>query len=247
MVTASTMTPRLQLGRALRERFLTEMTKAMTELSGVVQARLTELVDEPASARDSQIRRDVWMAYKKCRPQWLDNTLKAWRECLEPVPDKKQNNVLESAGLELVGTDVVENKIMASRLVMTVNDKVFTQLDDLRVRVKLLENLDDLDARDLLRPEVMVLLMVEQWTHCGMQGDSWPLINDVVQAKLIICLNEAYKNGNTLLISKGVLPTIELKDRVRAPVRAAPRPRPPPQPLGRVHGPSVQWLAAHPC
>ena len=232
MVTASTMTPRMQLGRALRERFLTEMTKAMTELSGVVQARLTELVDEPASARDSQIRRDVWMAYKKCRPQWLDNTLKAWRESLEPVPDKKQKNVLESAGLELVGTDVVENKIMASRLVMTVNDKVFTQLDDLRVRVKLLENLDDLDARDLLRPEVLVLLMVEQWTHCGMQGDSWPLINDVVQAKLIICLNEAYKNGNTLLISKGVLPTIELKDRVRAPVRAAPRPRPPPQPLG---------------
>ena len=172
MVTASNTSPRLQLGRALRERFLTEMTKAMTELSGVVQARLTEMVDEPGSARDSQVRRDVWMAYKKNRPLWLDSTLKAWRECLEPAPEKKSNDSLESAGLELVGTEVVENKIMASRLVMTVNDKVFAQLDDLRVRVKLLENLDDLDTRDLLRPEVLVLLMVEQWTQSGMQGDS---------------------------------------------------------------------------
>ena len=237
MVTASNTSPRLQLGRALRERFLTEMTKAMTELSGVVQARLTEMVDEPGSARDSQVRRDVWMAYKKNRPLWLDSTLKVWRECLEPAPEKKSNDSLESAGLELVGTEVVENKIMASRLVMTVNDKVFAQLDDLRVRVKLLENLDDLDTRDLLRPEVLVLLMVEQWTQSGMQGDSWPLINDVVQSKLIICLNEAYKTGNTLLISKGVLPTIELKDRVRAPVRAPSRPRAPP-PLGG--GPHAQ-------
>ena len=231
MATSANMTPRLQLGRSVRERFLAEMVKAMTELSGAVQARLTELVDEPGSARDSQARRDVWMAYKKCRPVWLETTLKSWRESLEPEKAKKPRNSLDDAGLELVGTDVVENKILASRLVMTVNDKVFAQLDDLRVRIKLLENLDDLDGRDLLRPEVLVLLMVEQWTQSGMPGNSWPLVNEVAQAKLIVSLNEAYKNGNTLLISKGVLPTIELKDRVRAPIRSAgsrPRQSPPP-------------------
>jgi hypothetical protein len=227
MATPPTLSPRLQLARAVRERFLAEMVKAMTELSVQVQMRLTELVDEPSSARDSQTRRDVWMAYKKCRPLWLENTVKVWRACLEPVQAKKAKNSLESAGLELVGTDVVENKILASRLVMTVNDKVLVQLDDVRVRIKLLESLDDLDSRDLLRPEVLVLQMVEQWTHSGLPGDSWPLVNDTVQAKLITCLNEAYKNANTLLISKGVLPTIELKDRVRSPVRAAGS-RPPP-------------------
>lgn len=233
MATPSTLSPRLQLARAVRERFVAEMGRAMSELSVQVQVRLTELVDEPCNARESQVRRDVWMAYKRVRPLWLENTLKAWRTCLEPTKDAKPKNSLEAAGLELVGTEVVENKILASRLVMTVNDKVFAQLDDLRVRIKLLENLDDLDGGDILRPEVLVLQMVEQWAQSGMPGDSWPLVNDTAQAKLITSLNEAYKNGNTLMISKGVLPTIELKDRVRAPVRAAgPRPRPSAPPPG---------------
>ena len=233
--TPPTLSPRLQLARAVRERFFGEMSRAMSEISVQVQVRLTELVDEPSNARDSQIRRDVWMAYKRCRPVWFEGTVKAWRETLEPAKATKPKAGLEAAGLELVGTDVVENKILASRLVTTVTDKVLAQLDDLRVRIKLLENLDDLDSRDLLRPEVLVLLMVEQWTQAGLPGESWPLVNDTVQAKLIASLNEAYKNGNTLLISKGVLPTIELKDRVRAPVRTAgPRPRPAAPPSGPV-------------
>jgi len=233
--TPPTLSPRLQLARAVRERFFAEMSRAMSEISVQVQVRLTELVDEPSTARESQVRRDVWMAYKRCRPIWFENTVKAWRETLEPAKATKPKLGLEAAGLELVGTDVVENKILASRLVMTVNEKVFAQLDDLRVRIKLLESLDDLDGRDLLRPEVLVLLMVEQWTQAGLPGDSWPLVNDTVQGKLIASLNEAYKNGNTLMISKGVLPTIELKDRVRTPVRAAvPRPRPAPPPSGSV-------------
>ena len=226
MASAPPMTPRLQLARALRERFLAEAGKAALEISGAVQERLTTLMDELVNARESQMRRDVWMAYKRCRPLWLDGTMNAWRECLDP-PKQKAGNTLESAGLELVGTEVVENKILASRLVLAVNEKVLPQLDDLRVRIRYLENIEDLDGRDLLRPEVLVLLMVEQWAHAGMPGDSWSLVNEVVQRLLIERLTVAYKNANDLLISKGVMPTIELKDRVKAPVRAPSRPRPP--------------------
>ena len=225
MASAPPLTPRLQLARALRERFLAEAWKAALEISGAVQERLTTLMDELVNARESQMRRDVWMAYKRCRPLWVDGTLKAWRECLDPAKPKTPNS-FESAGLELVGTDVVENKILASRLVLAVNEKVLPQLDDVRVRIRYLENIEDLDGRDLLRPEVLVLLMVEQWTHAGMPGDSWPLVNEVVQRLLIERLVVAYKNANDLLISKGVMPTIELKDRVKAPVRAPSRPRP---------------------
>jgi hypothetical protein len=63
--------------------------------------------------------------------------------------------------------------------------------------------------------------MVEQWAKSGMPGDSWPMVNEVVQHKLIEHLREAYKHANEALISKGVMPTIELKDRVKAPVRSA--------------------------
>jgi len=199
----------------------------MTEVGAAVQEQLTTLMDEPCNARESQERRDTWMAYKKCRLLWLEGTMKVWTECLDP-PKKKKAQDLESEGLQLVGTDVVENKILASRLVMAVAEKVHGQLEDLRLRMQFLEGTEELPGHDLLRPEVLVLLMVEQWSNSGMRGDSWSLVNEVVQKLLIERLITAYTNANEVLIKKGVMPTIELKDRVKSPVRGAPsRPRPP--------------------
>ena len=198
MATGQALSPRLQLARALRERFFAESCKALLEIGAAVQDRLTELVDEPSNARDSQTRRDIWMAYKQSRPLWVEGTQKSWRECLSPSEVKKATEV-RSVNLELVGTEVVENKILASRMVLSVNEKVLPQLEDLRVRIKYLEGLDDLDGKDLFRPEVLVLLLVEQWSVSGMPGDSWPMVTEVVQRLLIERLITAYKNANDVL------------------------------------------------
>lgn len=225
----------LQLARSVRERFLAELGKAMVEISGAVQERLTVLMDEPSNARESQLRRDIWMAYKRCRPIWQENTTKAWREELQSsAKGKKDLGGLDAdAGLELVGTEVFENKILASRMVMSVMEKVSADFDDLRLRVKFLEGSEDLAEFDVLRPDVPVLKMVEQWSVSGMPGDSWPLVSDVVQAILIQSLKSAYKNSNTLLIQQGIMPTIELKDRVKGPRidRRAPPATPPGAPV----------------
>ncbi len=227
---SSNLNPRQQFARAVRERFLVEATQAMIEISGAVHEQITTLMDGPGNARESQERRDIWMAYKKCRPLWVEGTKTVWRECLDPPKVKKQAS-LEVAGLQLVGTEVVENKILASRMVMAVMDKVNSQLEDLRLRMQFLEGTEELSGNDLLRPEVLVLLMVEQWANSGMPGDAWSMVNDVVQKLLIERLKTAYSNANDVMIKKGVMPTIELKDRVKSPARgaAAPvRPRPAP-------------------
>ncbi len=226
MVTQVPISPKLQLARAVRERFLAEAGKAMVEVGEAVLERLTTLMDEPASARDNQIRRDCWMAYKKCRPVWLESTMKVWRECLVP-PLAKKAAAPEVAGLQLVGAEVVENKILASRMVLAVMEKVSSKFEDLKVRIRFLEGSEDLETNDLFRPEVLVLMMVEQWANSGMPGDSWSMVNGVVQALLQERLTLAYENANDVLIKKGVLPTIELSDRVKAPVHRAPsRPGP---------------------
>jgi hypothetical protein len=209
---------RIQLARSVRERFLAELGKAMVEITGAVQDRLTQLMEEPANARESQVRRDMWMAYKRCRPVWHDNTTKAWREELEALgKPKKDAAALDAAGLELVGTEVFENKILASRMVMVVMEKVNSDFDDLRLRVRFLEGTDDLADFDVLRPDIPVLKMVEQWGVSGMPGESWPLVSEVVQNILIQSLKTAYKNSNALLIQQGVMPNIELKDRLKGP------------------------------
>ena len=184
MATASTLSPRLQLARVVRERFLAEMGKAVQEVSAAVLERLTALMDEPTNARESQSRREIWSAYKNCRPIWLEGTMKVWKECLEPSKIKKQANP-DAGGLELVGAEVVENKILASRMVMAVMEKVNAPFDDLRLRMQRLQGVEDLDSMDLLRPDVLVLMMVEQWAFSGMPADSWLMVNEVVQKRLI--------------------------------------------------------------
>jgi hypothetical protein len=217
MVTTSVHAPRIQLGRALRERYLADVSRAMEEIAGLVQTRLTELVIEPTVARESQLRRDSWNSYKTAQKRWVDFTLQEWRGCLDPLPQKPAAVAAEFGGMELVGTEVVENKIVASRMVLAVNEKVLTELDDLRVRIKHLEKVEELSDRDLLRPEVLVVLLVEQWPKAGMSPESWNMVSATVQRVLIQRMTEAYKTANQTLINEGVLPVIALKDRVKAP------------------------------
>ena len=189
--------------------------RAMTEIAAAVQERLSVLVGEAAASREMQVRRDAWTFFQKAKVPWRDASVQSWQKSLQPPVASAKTDLQDMDLLQLVGTDVVENKILASRLVLRVMDKVSAELDDLRLRVRHLEDSGDLDRHDILRPEVLVLAMVEQWAASGMPSGSWPLVNDVVQGLLSERLKHAYRKGNEFLIEQGIMPTIELKDRVR--------------------------------
>ena len=225
---------RARLAQETRERFVADAGRAMFDLGGAVQDRLTVLLNEAAPSRELQIRRDVWTFYQRSRSLWIDATKRAWQEALVPAKVAQPKPELELGGFELVGNEVVGNKIVASRLVLGVMEKVSGQLDDLRLRIKFLEGTEELAVNDILRPEVLLLMMVEQWAAAGMPRDAWPMVNDVVHRLLTERLKEAYGRCNEFLIKQGVMPTIDLKDRVRrvptaqGRVPAGPRPGPPP-------------------
>ncbi len=200
----------------------------MAEIVSAVHDRLRVLLDEAGSSREMQARRDAWTFYQLNKDAWRKATANAWQEALLPRVAPPMSDSTDIGGLSLVGNDVVENKIIASRLVLRVMDKVSSELDDLRLRIRYLEDSDELDRQDILRPDVLVLILVEEWAASGMPSGSWPMINDTVQALLADRLKTAYNKGNRLLIDKGVMPTIDLKDRVKrtAPQPIAPRPFP---------------------
>ncbi len=206
---------RSRLAQETRERFVADAGRAMTDIGSAVQERLSVLVNEAAPSREMQVRRDAWTFFQRARTSWRDETVKGWQKALLPPPAFAKTDLQDIDSLQLVGTEVVENKILASRLVLRVMDKVSAELDDLRLRIKYLENSDELGRHDIFRPEVLVLQMVEQWAAAGMPSGSWPLVNDVVQALLSERLKQAYNKSNGFLIEQGVMPTIELKDRVR--------------------------------
>lgn len=209
-----------RLAQKARDEFVAEATHSMLEVVSAVQERLRSLLDEAAPSREAQARRDAWAFFQRHKDAWREATARAWHEALTPPATVHKTDLQDIDTLQLVGTDVVENKILASRLVLRVMDKVSSELDDLRLRIRHLEDADDLDRHDILRPEVLVLILVEQWAASGMPSGSWPLINDAVQALLSERLRHAYRKCNQLLIANGVMPTIELKDRVK---RATPQ------------------------
>ncbi len=221
MSTQVSFAQRARLARETRERFVGEASAAMVELGAAVQERLTGLMNEAASSRDMQNRRDAWTHYQSHRQHWVDGTVKDWRTAFHaPVatPVKPVEEVLE-----LVETEVVENKIVASRLVLSVMEKVNSELNDLKLRIKQLEGAEDLDGHDILRPEVLLLLMIERWAGVGLPRDVWPLVNDTALKVLTDRLKRAYQNCNEFLIKQGILPTIGLSDRVKRVPHASPR------------------------
>ena len=200
-----------------RERFVVEMGRAMPELGESVQERLAALMNEAAPSREMQSRRDAWTLYQRCQTGWVDGTRKDWMAALKPKPKPSSDLVKNrlNVDLTLVETDVMDNKILASRLVLGIIDKVSSEFNDLAVRIRVLESAGNLDTVDIFHPDMLTTLMLQQWSRSGMSRHAWPLVNEVALQFLTQRIQKAYVDCNAFLIQRGVLPTIELADRVR--------------------------------
>ena len=208
-------TDRLQFGKSLRRAYLARVSQGLEQVADAVQQRLTELLNEACPTRQAQARRDAWMAFKSTRQLWMDRTVAAWGQRLQSLSEQRALPT-EFGVLELLGTDAMEYQILCSRLVMAVHDSIALEWDDLQLRIKTLESSDTLDVRDLLRPEVLLLPLVEQWAVVGMGVESWNLVSQAIGKTLGEALQDALQSANHSLIQQGVLPVITLKDRVKA-------------------------------
>ena len=208
-------TDRLQFGKSLRRAYLARVSQGLEQVADAMQQRLTELLNEACPTRQAQARRDAWMAFKSTRQLWMDRTVAAWGQRLQSLSEQRALPT-EFGVLELLGTDAMEYQILCSRLVMAVHDSIALEWDDLQLRIKTLEGSDTLDVRDLLRPEVLLLPLVEQWAVVGMGVESWNLVSQAIGKTLGEALQDALQSANHSLIQQGVLPVITLKDRVKA-------------------------------
>ncbi|MGE0330868.1 MAG: DUF1631 family protein [Ramlibacter sp.] len=202
------------LGRKAREVFISQAEGVMGPMAEALRAKLIELVDQSASTKEMQDRRDAMLEFERLHKAWTEGTPKAWRRALVP-PTATARVRLEAVSLELIGDDVVEKKILSSRLALSVLDKVTWELNDLRLRMQHLEGGEDLQSYDILRPEVSAQLLVEQWVAAGLARETWSLVKDLIQQHMVERLVAAYSHTNEFLINNGVLPDIDLSQRVR--------------------------------
>lgn len=221
---SSTLTPAATpLARQARERFVAHMEAVLPELSEAVRTALAEAMHKAPSSRDMHARRDALVDFEKEAARWAEGTVRAWRRAIVP-PTATGRVRMQMQSLELIGNDVVENKILSSRLAMAVQEKAVWDLSDLRLRITHLEGGDDLGTEDVLRPEALAQLMVEQWTACKLSRDTWTAAKDVIAQHVTPRAVQGYRDANEFLIGRGVLPEIDLSARVKRATSSTTRP-----------------------
>ena len=213
---ATSDTSEASLARRTRQHYVAELSRRLGQIGAAVKERLTQALDQAGSAREMQARRDLWTLFQNQGRAWEDGVAAAWQRALagevRSAPPRSGPSALE---LTLVGDDVVENKILASRLALAVQEQVGGPLAELCLRVQQLEKSDELPANDVLRPETLTLLLVEQWLASRLPRDSLPPLTEVLQQGLADGVREACTSCAALLASLGVQADGDLRYRVR--------------------------------
>ena len=210
-----------------REIFTAHAAKVLPEVAKAVLEKLAELVDQTASAPVMQERRDAWLAFQSVGKAWTNGTNKAWRLAIVQAPQSVGTIFgIEDGKLELLDYEVMEVKILASRLGLRILDVVSWELNDLRLRVQSLDNITELNSWDILRPEVLARHMLEQWTATGLSRGTWIATQAVIAQRVAGHLLEGYHAANEFLVQQGVMAEIDLRPLVKrtptSPVKAPP-------------------------
>jgi hypothetical protein len=216
----------LRLARQAREQFVARAVGVMPALAAEIKARLTAAMDSAGSARDMQERRDGWLSFQENENVWVSTTTAAWTNALV-LPAATASMPLDSGKFELMGNEVMENKILASRLALRLLDSASWELNDLRLRIQSLEGVSELAKEDILRPEVLSQKLVEQWTLAPLSRELWLSVQDLIQQRLTGHLLEAYRSTNEFLIKENVMVEIDRRALLkRTPSAPAPLDKP---------------------
>ena len=214
----------IRLAGLARDLFVEQAGLILPEVSRLLMDKLSTLIDQPGSAREVHERRDAWQAFKPNSALWVSGTSEAWKKArMLPNAPASPRMQLDSTKFELMDDEVMENKIIASRLALRLLDFASWELNDLRLRIQNLEGITELHKDDILRPEVLSRHLVEQWAKANLSRDLWLTVQDIIQGRVAEHLLIAYHAANEFLVQNGVMAEIDLRPLVkRTPSATAP-------------------------
>ncbi len=120
-----------------------------------------------------------------------------------------------SLDLSLVEDATIEGEILSSRLSLAIMDRASWEFSDIRSRMTVLEQRDELDPQDILRPHVLARAVTMAWQSAGLTQDNWKVLQTVVHAEFAHTAEETYHEVNRLLVENGVLPEVDLRPFIR--------------------------------
>ena len=192
-------------------------------LPSVVQA-----VDQGARILLSQVaepsvlvrRREAVEDMHKLAAAWLNGMTTMLRQSMATgIVSASRPSDLPRTGragsFSLVENDVIEGEILSSRLALSMMDRASWEFTDLRSRINLLEERDELDANDLLRPHVLARIVTSSWRGAELRQAVWRTLQAVIHDEFAHFAEESYHETNRWLIGQRVMPEIDLRPFIR--------------------------------
>ena len=196
----------------------------LSGLPSVVQAvdrgaRL--LVSQVAEPMVAMKRRELVPDLHKAAPYWLQGMTSMLRGARQTgmvsathagdLPLLASRNVK----LTLVDDDTIEHEIVSSKLALSMMDRSSWEFTDLRSRMNSLEGREELDANDVLRPNVFARVVTASWRASGLSLDIWRQLQRVLHDELAHFAEEGYHETNRFLLERHVLPEVDLRPFIR--------------------------------
>ena len=203
------------LSEQARALFTERTVRILPPLAKAIQDRLSSLVEQPAGAREMQDRRDGWLAFQKNNAAWIQNTSSALTRSRAAPLVASASKLPANGSLELLGNEVMEDKIIASRLALRLLDFASWELSDLRLRIQNLDGIPELYKDDIFRPEVVARHLVEQWSAAPLPRELWLSVQDLIQKSMAQQMLEVYHATNEFLVQQGVMADIDLRPMVK--------------------------------
>ncbi len=209
------------LSQQVRERFVQGLCTQLAPLDKVLLDHLSERMAAPGTLREMQTRRDAWMLYQQHHARWIACVEQALRKAASAADAARPAaaRAAQPRSFELLGDDVMENKITATRMAAVVLEQVGPQFDAVRQRTQTLEG-DAPPAQDILRPESVCLVFVEQWVQAELPREQFQAVQEPLQRTLANLLQKQYQAINAWYVEQGITPQADLR------VRRTPAPSP---------------------
>ena len=165
------------LATEVRDRFVKEVDAALPSLVTVAKKAFSSV--DVKDNRASMHLHTAIMELKDHAESWVSGMRREWSGALTGGDTRMGTPAaLTPTVLALVGDEEVESRILSSRLVLGIADMASQEFNDLRIRMRHLEGSHDLHPKDVMRPETLARLVVDQWTEAQMSRESWASIHE---------------------------------------------------------------------
>lgn len=203
------------LGQQARLHWVRGLCKGLPGVSRQLLTQMEQQAQAVGTQREMQERREAWGNYRQHQSAWLNASMQALQVALQPAKAAPaaapQRGALQ---FELLSDDVVENKILASRMALAMGETAAPAFDTLRLRMQFIEG-RELPSDDILRTESVCRHLVEQWLATGLQRNDLQRVLDLLQTALAPVLVTEYQAAHVLLDGQGVTRSQDVAMRVR--------------------------------